>query len=254
MWQAIGDFAVQYTFWFVVICVAAVGLFALLVLAALWIYGSRHRVTKREKYMRLPGDELIGDSGDPFDRIQVAINIDAPREHVWKWIAQLGQRKAGFYSLSWLERLLGFHIYNEYRIVEEYAHKEPGEFMFYHQSGIGTEVVEVKENEYFTTVSDSRRPSTVPGAFGFKPPFFVDYFGWTWNFYLWDTEDGKTRFLSRCDACYEPYGWLQRAFVALVLGTVSFVMITRMLDVIKQCAEGRHREFSFVEKQLRKLK
>ncbi|MEG0750732.1 MAG: hypothetical protein RR998_08085 [Oscillospiraceae bacterium] len=254
MLQAIGQFAVMHTFWFVVLCVVVLAMLGLLALTSLWIYGLGRPVSKEEKYRRLPGDEMFGDSGDPFDRIQVAISIDAKKEDVWPWIAQLGQRRAGFYSFGWLERLCGFHIFNTFRVVDEWAHKEAGEFMFYHQCGIGSEVKAVVENEYFTSVSDSRAPSEVPGAIGFKPPFKLDYFGWTWNFYLWDEGESKTRFLSRCDATYEPYDWIHRGIVALILGTASFVMIRRMLDIIKNCAEGRKKPYSAAERLLRRCK
>ncbi len=58
--------------------------------------------TTEERAMRMPGDEYF--TGDPraFVAMTRAINIDAPPENVWPWLAQLG-RGAGFYSIDRLD-------------------------------------------------------------------------------------------------------------------------------------------------------
>ena len=73
---------------------------------------------------------------------------------MWAVVAQLGQRKGGFYALAWLERLCSFQIYNTFDRVEEWQRVEPGDFLFYHQSGIGSQVVQVEPGRSFTTLSD----------------------------------------------------------------------------------------------------
>lgn len=228
------EFISNYTGWFVLICIGVGGL---LLLAGLWKYGLGLPLTEEEKKMRLPGDELL--EKDPTMRLQLAITINAPREKVWPYLAQLGQRRAGFYSFGLLERIFTFHIYNTYNIVDEWQNKYPGEFMFYHQDGIGSEIQKVKENEYFTSISDSRKPSKYQGAIAFVPPFSLKYFAWTWNFHLLDAGQGKTRFITRCDCSFEPFKGWRKFIVVFLLGTPSFVMSRRMLEVIKRCAEGK---------------
>ena len=169
------EFIANYTVWFVVICVVVGGI---LVLAALWAYGIGHTVNEKERTMRLPGDDLLK-TNEPKLRYEAAITINAPKEKVWPYLAQLGQRRAGFYSFSWLERLTTFHIFNTYTIVDEWQTMYEGEYMFYHQNGIGSEVKELKNGEYFTTLSDTRRPSKVQGAIAFKPPFAMKHFAYT---------------------------------------------------------------------------
>jgi hypothetical protein len=114
-----------------------------------------------------------------------------------------------------------------------------GEYIFYHQNGIGSEVKAFKKNEYFASLSDSRNPSKFQGAFAFVPPLGLKYFAWSWNFILEDLGDGRTRFFTRCDAVFEPFDGLRRGLVAFFLGIPSFVMCKAMLLTIKSCAEGR---------------
>lgn len=227
-------FIANYTGWFVVICIVV---FGLLLLGLLWWYGLGVQLSPDEKKTILPGDDLIKDAQTM--RIDQAITIHAPREKVWQYLAQLGQRRAGFYSFSFLERLFTFHIYNTYTIVDEWQNIYPGEFIFYHQAGIGSEIQEVKKGEYFTSISDSRNPSTFQGALGFKPPMAMKYFTWTWNFHLLDAGNGNTRFIHRCDCSFTPFTGLRKFLVVILLGTPSLVMGRKMIETVKACAEGR---------------
>lgn len=240
--EIIYSFLTNHTAWSVVIGLAIVGV---LLLAGLWIYGLGLPLTEKEKNMKLPGDELLDAKRDPMMRLQLALTINAPREKVWPYLAQLGQRRAGFYSFGILERLFTFHIYNTYNIVDEWQNKYPGEFMFYHQDGIGSEIKEVKPGEYFTSVSDSRKPPEFQGAISFVPPFALKYFAWTWNFHLLDEGRGKTRFITRCDCSFAPFKGWRKFLVVLILGTPSFVMSRRMMVMIKACAEGRKKDKRF---------
>jgi hypothetical protein len=61
-----------------------------------------------------------------------AIEIDAPAERVWPWLAQLGQDRAGFYSYEWLENLAGCRMRNADRIHPEWQHREIGEKVMLH--------------------------------------------------------------------------------------------------------------------------
>lgn len=229
------EFIANDTGWFIMICIILGGLG---VLVALWIYGLGHSVTAQEKLKKLPGDDLFKPS-EPKLRYEAAITIHVSKEKVWPYLAQLGQRRAGFYSFSRLERLTGFHIYNTYTIVDEWQHMFEGEYIFYHQNGIGSEVKELQVGEYFTTLSDTRRPSKYQGAIAFKPPFAMKQFAYSWNFFLFDEGPGKTRFMTRCDCTFEPFSGLRKWIVIILLGTPSLVMGRHMMDVVKKCAEGR---------------
>jgi hypothetical protein len=56
-----------------------------------------------------PGDELVP---HPTWGWTHAVEIDAPVEEVWPWVAQLGVDRGGFYSYSWLENLVGCGVRN----------------------------------------------------------------------------------------------------------------------------------------------
>jgi hypothetical protein len=47
-----------------------------------------------------PGDELIP---DPDDCATMATTLPAPPEKVWRWLAQMGGDRGGWYSRDWLE-------------------------------------------------------------------------------------------------------------------------------------------------------
>ena len=229
------NFIAGHTGWFIFICVV---LFGVLMLAGLLYYGFSNPPTDSEKKKRLPGDELLGDEPNRL-RGSLAVTVDAPREKIWPFLAQLGQRRAGFYSFGWLERLFSFHIYNTYTVIDEWQNMYVGEYIFYHQNGIGSEVRAFQKDEYFASLSDSRHPSKFQGAMAFVPPLGLKYFAWSWNFILEDAGQGKTRFFTRCDAVFEPYDGFHQGLVKFFLGIPSFVMCKSMLINIKACAEGR---------------
>lgn len=61
-----------------------------------------------------------------------AIEVDAPAEEVWPWLAQLGQDRGGFYSYEWLENLAGCGMRNADRIHPEWRRREMGEKVMLH--------------------------------------------------------------------------------------------------------------------------
>lgn len=65
--------------------------------------------TAAEQQMTLPGDEL---SPNRTGYSTWAITINAPSDVVWQWLVQVGQDRAGFYSYTWLENLIGVDIHN----------------------------------------------------------------------------------------------------------------------------------------------
>lgn len=231
---------------------AAAALGPIGVFSYFWVYGRGAWSPQDKLEEPLPGDDLLLPS-DPFKRLQEEIIIDAPIEKVWPVVAQLGQRKGGFYALSWLERLCTFHIYNTYDIVDEWQEIKPGEFMFYHQSGIGSQVMEVENGKYFTSLSDTRRPPTAQGGMALKPPFGLSEFAWTWVFVLQELPDGRTRFVNRCDSTWEPYDRRLPTWLTIVLlGSPSVFMVRKMLEKVKQVAEGRQRP-SMVDRLVRTM-
>jgi hypothetical protein len=70
-----------------------------------------------ERQMALPGDEL---HPGPTGHSTQAITIHAPSDVVWQWLVQIGQDRAGFYTYTWLENLVGADIHNANEIHPEW--------------------------------------------------------------------------------------------------------------------------------------
>lgn len=86
----------------------------------------RWGVTSAELATQLPGDELVSTGAY---RIDHGITIHAPADSVWPWLAQIGQDRGGFYSYSWLERLIGDPVHNADRIVPEWQSIQVGDLV-----------------------------------------------------------------------------------------------------------------------------
>lgn len=80
--------------------------------------------TDDEMHRCMPGDELITTPNLAFT---MAITIDAPPEHVWPWLAQLGQGRGGWYSYDWLENLMGLDIHTADHILPQFQNLEAGD-------------------------------------------------------------------------------------------------------------------------------
>lgn len=80
--------------------------------------------TPAERQMALTGDELKpGSAGQST----LAITINAPPEVIWQWLVQVGQDRAGYYSYTWLENLVGADIHNADVIHLEWQHLAVGD-------------------------------------------------------------------------------------------------------------------------------
>lgn len=73
--------------------------------------------TATERQMALPGDGL---HPGPTGHSTQAITINASPDVVWQWLVQIGQDRAGFYTYTWLENLIGADIHNANEIHPEW--------------------------------------------------------------------------------------------------------------------------------------
>jgi hypothetical protein len=80
--------------------------------------------TMAEQQMALPGDELIPVGAGQATK---AITINASPDVIWQWLAQVGQDRAGFYTYTWLENLVGADIHNTNEIRPEWQHIAVGD-------------------------------------------------------------------------------------------------------------------------------
>jgi len=102
--------------------------FVLLLIAVYWMgihpWMTNWGSTAAERQMALPGDNLIPVGAGQSTK---AITINAPPDIVWQWLVQIGQDRAGFYSYTWLENILGADIHNADEIHPEWQHLAVGD-------------------------------------------------------------------------------------------------------------------------------
>ena len=206
----------------------------------LWVYGMHYKQAPDENTMILHGDDWIK-PGEPHLRYDSGITLDCTADEVWPYLKQSGQDKAGWYSFDWLERLFTFDIHNHYTIHSEWQDLKVGDFQWFHQAplSIGEWVTEVSDEEhYWATHSDSRVDVEGPNQEkALNLPGFR-YFCWTWNWYVYDIEDGKCRFIWRCDCTFGPYATLRKWFIVAILGTASIVMGHGYMNCSKRISNG----------------
>jgi hypothetical protein len=162
----------------------------------------------------MPGDEIL-----PYAALQATriVTINAPPDHVWPWLVQMGPRpRAGAYTYDWVERLLGIDIQNTNRILPEYQHLEVGEFLALNKKGNGIMVRDVQPERFLVL-------QWLPAKS-------------TWAFGLYPKDGGRTRLVSRNRLPGSgPLFWL--AMVAF-MEPGSLIMERKMLLGIKQRAEA----------------
>ena len=121
------------------------------------------------------------------------ITVNAPVEDVWPWLIQIGQDRAGFYSYTWLENLVGAGMRNASSVRPEWQSREAGESVWlaserrYHDRGRQvvalvepeTALVLVSPEDWRRLQQGARRSA---GA---------------WSFFLAPNGDGRTRFIIR---------------------------------------------------------
>ena len=179
----------------------------------------RWGTTRDERFMSLPGDDP---SLDARYRVDHAITIHAPADSVWPWLVQLGQDRGGFYSYSWLERMVGDRVTNADRIHPEWQQLQAGDTIYATQPGyLGA------------TRFGWRVTSVVPNR-----ALVLENWG---AFVLQPIDSATTRLIIRTRGEGKP------SVMGLVLGPVNvfvfepahFIMQSEMLRGIKERAEGR---------------
>lgn len=105
--------------------VAAIFLCYATTLVLLRPWHSRWGVSMTELTAPFPGEELVAGRY----RVDHGVTIHAPADSVWPWLVQIGQDRGGFYSYSWLERLIGDPVHNANRIVPEWQTLHVGDLV-----------------------------------------------------------------------------------------------------------------------------
>jgi hypothetical protein len=150
-----------------------------------------------------------------------AITIDAPVGDVWRWLVQIGEDQAGFYSYTWLERLARTDMRNADRVNEAWQHREVGDTIWLAQrwGELGRQVAAVVEPEQalaMVSPADYAAIQAGQSASGY------------WGFFLEPIDAAHTRFIVRTSG-----GAVGNDFFDLV----HFVMEQKMMRGLKRRAE-----------------
>jgi hypothetical protein len=173
--------------------------------------------TAAERQMSLPGD---GIQPELTEQTTQAITIDAPPEIVWQWLVQEGQDRAGFYTYTWLENLIGIDIHNADRIHPEWQHLSVGESW------------RLAPKDYLWGLGEKAVTQVL-----LSEPGHVLVLQ-TWGAFVLETTDaGTTRFIARAHAA--PAGPVGKVITTMVWDPVVFTLNHRMLLGLKARAEGR---------------
>jgi hypothetical protein len=181
---------------------------------ALRVWQHRWQATREESQRPMPLDQVVEKPQYVTNR---AMTIEAPSEAIWPWLAQMGELpRGGFYSYTWIERLMGMKVENADRILAEFQDLRPGEVL----DRAGTMVVKAVEPGRFLVLG----PQGLPG---------IEV---TWALALYPIDERSTRLVSRVRA------WVEKPARALfwraLLHPGQLIMERKMFLEIKRRAES----------------
>jgi retinol dehydrogenase 14 len=168
----------------------------------------------------LPGDGVAGPGAYQWTH---GVEIDAPADEVWPWVAQVGQGKAGFYSYQFLENLAGCAIENADRVHPEWANPTVGDVLRLHPDQLPLPVLEVEPGHHLLAGAG---PSEAAGP-GSPPPGLAV----SWLFLVEPVDALRCRFISRFRLA-APAG--QVGYAQALVEPVGFVMDRRMLLGVRE--------------------
>jgi len=172
-----------------------------------------------------PGDELVP---SPKWGWTHGIEIDAPAEEVWPWIAQLGADRGGFYSYQWLENIAGCDLRNAESVQDQLAIRE-GDALRLHPKMPPLAIAAFEPGRFFVAHGPADEGARASG----KPWAEV-----TWLFFLEPIDDRRCRLVSRYRCATSDDIATRLSLGATFVEPIGFAMDRRMLIGVKTRAEG----------------
>lgn len=172
-----------------------------------------------------PGDDLVP---TPRWSWTHAIAVAAPAERVWPWVAQVGADRAGFYSYSWLENLVGCGVRNADTVHPEWELRAGDELVLHPTARLPV-----------TSVDRGRSLVAYAGPDAATHASGRPWVAGSWAFEVVPVDAGRSRVLSRYRADSSDHLRSRLTFGPTLVEPVGFVMDRRMLEGIRARAEGR---------------
>jgi len=193
----------------IIITVILIGLTGLYLLV-LRPWHLRWGATDNDLKLSLTGDNLVA---NPDFNATRGITINSTPENIWKWIIQIGSRRAGWYSIDWIDN---GSIPSSQELIPEFQKIEIGQFIpFTPDQKNGMWVKEFKEHEYILWADKEGKA--------------------TWLWYLYLTEKGSSRLITRLRTKYVWKGFWIIYYLVYDFGDI--VMMSKCLNGIKMRAE-----------------
>lgn len=216
---------------------AAIGapLFALAY--ARWIrpWHLRWGVPPEEGNVSLPGDGLVT---QPKVQATHAIVINASPGKVWPWLVQMGQGRAGFYSYSWIETLIGGSARNADEVMPQWQRLSVGDPVWLHPQTAPMEVRILERNQALVFYTGANAFADFGDRLaGHKDPQFSS----SWAFVLHPLETGATRLVVRNRSSYGS-GIQNELAVRCILEPLHFLMERKLLKTLKSLVENEESE------------
>jgi hypothetical protein len=166
---------------------------AFLMLAFIYVFFLRSwqlkwGATNEEVQLLLPGDSMVE---TPDFNATRAVAIHASPERIWRWIIQIGSKRAGWYSIDWIDNA---GIKSSDKILPEFQIIEDGQFIpFTPDQKNGMWVKEFEKYKYILWADKEGKA--------------------TWIWYLHSTDGGTTRLITRIRTKYNWKGiWILYIF------------------------------------------
>ena len=148
----------------------------------------------------------------------MAVIINAPPEHIWPWLVQMGYQRGGLYSYDWLDRLFGYlDRPSATRILPEFQHLAVGDAI---PLGRGPSWPVAAIEPDHALVLDMRNMGGID---------------WVWQFGLYAVDERRTQLVSRSRVRART---VSAQLLTFAIEPAGFVMTRRMLIGLKQRAEA----------------
>ena len=195
----------------------------------LQLLGRRAGSSQDERQRALPGDELVPRPQIVTDH---AVTLDVASEDIWPWLTQMGWHLGGYYTPTWVDRLL---------FPENWSsldHLDPALVRDLHTGDI---IPDGPPGTAWFVVEEADAPrslvlhSTTHVPAGWRERFGVSI-DWTWSFQVTDLPRSRARVHLRVRGRMAPR-WFSWTYQALVV-PADYVMALGMLRGIAKRAEA----------------
>ena len=167
--------------------------------------------TQQEVMLEFPGDNIVH---KPDFNATRGITIHSTPELIWRWIIQIGSKRAGWYSIDWMDN---GGIKSSEKILPELQKIEVGQFIpFTPDQKNGMWVKDFKEYEYILWVDKEGKA--------------------TWLWHLYPIDETRSRLVTRLRTKYNWKGIWIIYYILYDMGDI--IMMSKCLKGIKKRAEN----------------